>query len=799
VVVVYFLTLATLTVLAHEAYRTTAFDLGSMDQAIWNTLHGRPFRATVQPDVEIRLVGHVEPILLPISLLYIIYSDPRSLLVLQSAIVALGALPAYWLARDLLGRPWLALAFPAAYLLYPPLQAANSFDFHPVTLAAPFLLFALNGLHGRRWVTFAVFAVLAMSCREDIPLAIVAMGFYAFFFIGRPSGEESVSESEGPSETGVRFMNPARWVGLAAVVTGAIWWYLALFVIPGWFGPGGQHAQLGRYAELGDNWTEIAGTLLFRPGVVWELLRSGPRLSYVANLLAPMAFLPLAGLPILLIGLPTLAMNVLSNYAPMHTFDQFHYSAPLAPVVVAAGALGTAYVTRLASHRSPMLGKWAGIGLCAVILTSSLGYQRLYGYTPLAESFRMPAVTEHHRLAGRFEEQVPTDAIVSAQSRLLPHLSQRERIYMFPRVDDAQYVFVDVSGDSWPVHPNDLKRQVDDLLAEGFSIVDAADGYALLSGREEGTSRWPDGFYDFARTESLDPHYPMTIDFGDELRFLGLDVLSRQEMTYLRMYWRALRPLDRDLRIYPFFFDDETGEIIEDTTQRPLVAALWYPTSRWQGEEIVVVETLPWDVGENFGVGLGVVDGMEWSGPDRLKLRVLSSSLVVRRFEDDTWARLIGYHDGQPYIESRNFEPVTASRLVAASLDGGPILSGLDAESWQVVPGGELRLTLYWQARDPMDESHTVFVHLTDGEGNLISQSDSIPAQGEYPTSWWVPEEVVADLHSLRIPAEVPAGEYHLRAGMYDDAGRRLVARDGDGVRFAGDAISSGKIEVVVP
>ena len=57
-VVAYFLTFATLTVLAHEAYRTTAFDLGSMDQAIWNTLHGRFFRATVQPGVEIRLGEH---------------------------------------------------------------------------------------------------------------------------------------------------------------------------------------------------------------------------------------------------------------------------------------------------------------------------------------------------------------------------------------------------------------------------------------------------------------------------------------------------------------------------------------------------------------------------------------------------------------------------------------------------------------------------------------------------------------------------------------------------------------------
>ena len=185
-ILLYFLTFATLTVLAHEAYQTTAFDLGSMDQAIWNTSQGRLFRATVQPDVEIRLVGHVEPIILPLALLYRVWADPRLLLVLQSGAVALGALPAYRLARRFLRDEWLGLAFAAAYLLYPPLQAANSFDFHPVTLAAPLLFFALDAMHGRRWLGFAAFGALAMSCREDIPLLVFMMGLYAATFLGSP-------------------------------------------------------------------------------------------------------------------------------------------------------------------------------------------------------------------------------------------------------------------------------------------------------------------------------------------------------------------------------------------------------------------------------------------------------------------------------------------------------------------------------------------------------------------------------------------------------------------------------------
>ena len=49
-----------------------------------------------------RLGTHVEPILLPISLLYVVWSDPRLLLLLQSLVVALGAWPVYLIGRHAL-------------------------------------------------------------------------------------------------------------------------------------------------------------------------------------------------------------------------------------------------------------------------------------------------------------------------------------------------------------------------------------------------------------------------------------------------------------------------------------------------------------------------------------------------------------------------------------------------------------------------------------------------------------------------------------------------------------------------
>jgi len=40
-------TFGTLSVLRHESYHSSGFDLGLFDQVLWNTVHGRPFESTM--------------------------------------------------------------------------------------------------------------------------------------------------------------------------------------------------------------------------------------------------------------------------------------------------------------------------------------------------------------------------------------------------------------------------------------------------------------------------------------------------------------------------------------------------------------------------------------------------------------------------------------------------------------------------------------------------------------------------------------------------------------------------------
>jgi uncharacterized membrane protein len=172
-----------LSIQRYDAFLMHALDMGNMDQAVWNTLHGHLFyftnmRAPLAKEAwgtTTRLSFHIEPILLPLSLTYLIHAGPQTLIVVQAALVALGAPAACRLALDVTGNKALAVAAPIAYLLSPALQAATLYEFHAVTLAAPALLWAIVYLEERKYTRFALCALIAISCKEEIGLIVAAL------------------------------------------------------------------------------------------------------------------------------------------------------------------------------------------------------------------------------------------------------------------------------------------------------------------------------------------------------------------------------------------------------------------------------------------------------------------------------------------------------------------------------------------------------------------------------------------------------------------------------------------------
>src|SRR6266581_3180928 len=248
---VYMLEMSHQAVLRYDTFKATAFDLGNMDQVLWNTIHGRLFQFTNQAidwyGPPTRLALHFEPIILPLSLLYAFGADPRILLVFQTITLALGAVPVFLLTRKYLPEwPLLATIMALAYLLAPALLGANIFDFHPLTLATPLLLYAILALTYKRYVWFLIACVLAASCKEDVPLTVALLGVLVIW----------------------RYKLPR--LGTALIIGGLIWSFLAFFVIIPHFYPGAQHNNFWyRYESLGSSPGAAVVNILLHP---WVLL-----------------------------------------------------------------------------------------------------------------------------------------------------------------------------------------------------------------------------------------------------------------------------------------------------------------------------------------------------------------------------------------------------------------------------------------------------------------------------------------------------------------------------------------------
>jgi uncharacterized membrane protein len=406
---------AALSVLRHEAFLTGRFDLGNMVQAVWSTAHGHPLRMTgLHGDQISRLGAHVDPILVLFAPLWWIWPSPNMLLVVQAIAVGLGALPVYWLARKHLESGRAGLGFAAAYLLYPATGWLTLNEFHPVALATPLLLFAFWCLDEERLLPFALLAVAASACKEEI--ALVVAGFGIWYALSRRS-----------------------WlVGAAIAAAGATWAAIAIGVVIPHYNAGAESDFYGRYSEVGGSAGGILETAFTDPLRILEAAFSSRDLHYLLELVAPLAALCLLAPLVLIAALPELAINLLSA-TTTQTSIHFHYTAGLIPPLVIGAVFGAKRLPR------------AAVPIAAIVVLAALaGNYRLgpipgWRHVPGGEQFQATAarVTDHDRVAERALALIPGNAVVSATNTLGGHLSARRRVLSFPFLEEATWIAAD--------------------------------------------------------------------------------------------------------------------------------------------------------------------------------------------------------------------------------------------------------------------------------------------------------------------------------------------------------------------
>ena len=434
VVVAMVVAAAILSILAIQRYRSYyggRFDMGNMVQAVYNTAHGHFLQITTADGAGkqvSRLGSHVDPILAVFAIPWLVWPSPIMLLVAQAAIVALAAWPAYRLGLRVLGDARAAFFLSLALLLYPPLQYAVLNEFHPVTLAIPFLLFAFVFIDEGHWWRAVPFLVLAALCKEEIPAVIAVMG--AYFALRKRS-----------------------WRPLILTAVAAAYFVVAVKVVLPHYSPGGS-PFLSRYADLGSSVGGIGANVVLKPGVTLGHLFAWSNLRYWFQLLWPFGFSSLLSPLTTLIAAPEYLLNALASNGYQRSYE-FHYVAGEVPFVFAGAVLGVARArdwlarsgrrTRRSSKRASSVSI---VTLATVVLGTAVLANFLLGPLPFSlpgahYSGRSYAVTGHAKVLDMALKMIPAGATVSTENDAGSHLSARRVVYTFPSINNAQWVIVD--------------------------------------------------------------------------------------------------------------------------------------------------------------------------------------------------------------------------------------------------------------------------------------------------------------------------------------------------------------------
>jgi len=397
-VVVWSLVFIVLGLRHHDRFGTFGFDLGLWDQGIWLlsrfetpfiTLRGLDFWG-----------HHMNPVLLLFVPFYWLGAGAQFLLVVQVLAQASGAVAIYLLARDRLADRWLAVALGGVLLLHPSYQFQTWWFFHPDSLAVAPLLFAYWAARAKRWRWYAVAAVLAVACKEEVALAIAVMGVLVA-------------------------LRDDRRIGALTTALALAWFALSTrVIIPRANGIGTFYESF--FGEFGNTPTEVLRSVVTHPGKAFDTATKPDRMDYYRMMFAPVAFLPLFAIRVMLIGAPMLAINVLSVIG-YHRQIRYQYST----LVIAALMLATVEAIATIAER-PGLRRF----LVGLVVVTSFGATVAWGPSPVSTKFRsgLWELTDSPRndVKRQAIALVPEDAPTSAAYYVVPHMAHRTRIYEFP-------------------------------------------------------------------------------------------------------------------------------------------------------------------------------------------------------------------------------------------------------------------------------------------------------------------------------------------------------------------------------
>jgi len=463
-----------LSLVNHYNFRTNALDLGMFNHALYSFAHGKMnyFTLDLHGEFPVYFADHFSPLTMLYSPLYYFFGS-WTLLLVQIVSVLLGALGCYKVCKLKLADNGLKYLVLIIFLAQWSIMSALAFDFHNNVVAAMMVPWLYYYYIKERRTAFLILFLLILIAKENMSLwlTFILIGFIL---------QKGWQEIKNNWKNYFRFEVPL-------IVFSAVYFYIVVFKLMPFLYDDASRDMVSRIGYHGKTAGGLLSSMFNNPVETF-------RLFFVSDSTDPMSIgikeelhwvvllsggIALVLRPAYLVMLIPIYVQKMLNGNSAYWGISSHYSIEFAPIIVLA------LIDLIRILKKPIF-QYAVLSL-VVVSTVWINYDKLksrktawydrtfndFTYGPHYESGGIDVEFIRSELA-----KIPDEIPLSVSSNLAPHLANRDRLYHFPIINDAQMlVLFKEYRSSYPMSRENFSEMIKELIESGqFEMtVDSGD------------------------------------------------------------------------------------------------------------------------------------------------------------------------------------------------------------------------------------------------------------------------------------------------------------------------------------
>ena len=454
----------------------TGGDLPIFVDIFTTTLKGQFMLSTIEKGSYNFLGHHFSPILILCIPFFWLWQSPYTLIIIQGLVFTAGALLLYLIARDKTKSVFFSGSLMIGYLLAPLQLEDLMTDFHMDYFTPFFILCSIYFLNKRKMIPHLISLFLLLACKVDTFVYAGCIGLYAFFFLKE------------------------RKIGLAAIALTVLYTGLAMGVIrPALMGgPAGHHNWiLKRYKYLGDGFSSMLSTVIFRPQTIIQYFfeyNFALKMRSLCFIFIPVIFLPLISGGILIMLVPAMMLMLLSSHWAQNSMI-YHYSVTIYVFTFVAAVYGGGNIIKRYQNK---ITNVLGVFIIAAGVMTHFSFST---WTP-SLLFDVKPYFEIGEIKSGYEmlKKIPKEASITSRCEYAVHLFkdnmiQTIKVNSMSISADTDYILID-KKDRDSLHFLNILyekeygiKDYDNyfvLLKRGYGIEKTNDAFKKIFGRIEG-------------------------------------------------------------------------------------------------------------------------------------------------------------------------------------------------------------------------------------------------------------------------------------------------------------------------